>query len=725
MFFAITFAQAIYPHNFEVDGKYYSYVSNENGKCIITYKGNSYGNADYSGVIEIPAEVTYNGKTYKVTAIADYAFCNCSGVSYVIMPESITSIGKEAFRNCTGLKDIDIPVNVTNFGSSPFIGCSNLKNITWRPKNFSDFYYANNTPFYDIRTQVERFYVEEEVTNIPAYLCDGMTNLIYLEFPYPAKYQYLTDCEKLQSIGKYAFRNCSSLGSLILPEGLKTINSYAFYGCTKLKNLYIPIKTTSIDAYSFYGCQELTSVNIPDRVTTIGNYAFANCPWVTEATIGRSVTSMGMHVFDYCKSLRTINWNSENHSDFNFWGSDALNRTPFYNIREQITSFNIDSSVKKIPVGLCYGMSSLTHVSIPIYVTSIGRYTFYGCSFLSSIIIPNYVTSIGTNAFEGCSNLNSINIPNSVTSIGSCAFKSCRNLNSIFIPRTTTFIGAGTFAGCSESLAITIESGNTKYVIDDGIMYNIDKTTIKFCPRSREGIFTIPNSVSSIDGYTFYGCSKLDAIDIPSTVTSIGSYAFSGCNKLIGISIPNGITTIPYAAFAFCSSLSSVEIPNNVTSVGNYAFWDCSSLSKISLPNGLTTIYDNAFEGCSSIETITIPKNAQTLGSNVFSKCTNLKTIYSYVTEPYSLNTSGSITNFVVTLYVPQGTTEIYKKTNNWNSFINIVEFDASAVENVRAEKQNATVTNVYSIDGIAQPQQVNGLNICRMSNGQVIKVLK
>jgi hypothetical protein len=179
--------------------------------------------------------------------------------------------------------------------------------------------------------------------------------------------------------------------------------------------------------------------------------------------------------------------------------------------------------------------TSVTSVTIPNSVTSIGGYAFASCHNLISVTIPNSVTSIGNNAFEGCASLTSISIPNSVTSIGNGAFGSCGGLASI----------------------------------------------------------TIPNSVTSIGDYAFCFCTSLASVTIPSSVTSIGDYAFGYCPNLTSITIPSSVTSIGNSAFSNCTSLASVTIPNSVTSIGGYAFAVCTSLVAVYLPARFEATYPN------------------------------------------------------------------------------------------------------------------------------------
>jgi len=159
---------------------------------------------------------------------------------------------------------------------------------------------------------------------------------------------------------------------------------------------------------------------------------------------------------------------------------------------------------------------------IPDTATNIGNGAFYDCSSLTSITIPSSVTSIGTTAFSN-SGLTSITIPNSVTSIGDHAFLNCYSVTSIIIPNSVTSIGEGAFQSCDNLTNITI-----------------------------------PPSVTSIGSVVFANCTSLTSITIPSSVTSIGNAAFYNCSSLTRVTIPNSVTSIGNAAFYNCSSLSKV-----------------------------------------------------------------------------------------------------------------------------------------------------------------------
>ena len=146
------------------------------------------------------------------------------------------------------------------------------------------------------------------------------------------------------------------------------------------------------------------------------------------------------------------------------------------------------------------------------------------------------VTSIGSSTFSGCTGLTSITIPDSVTSVGWYAFEDCTGLTSVTIGDGVTSIGERAFSGCTGLTNISVSEGNNNYFSVDGVLYNKDKSTLICYPCSKEGSqFTIPDSVTYISNYAFYGCTGLTSIVIPNSVTSIGGYAFEDCTGLTDV----------------------------------------------------------------------------------------------------------------------------------------------------------------------------------------------
>ncbi|WP_400233890.1 leucine-rich repeat domain-containing protein [Methanomethylophilus alvi] len=361
------------------------------------------------------------------------------------------------------------------------------------------------------------------------------------------------------------------------------------------------------------------------------------------------------YVFDSSTGTLTISGSGD-------MSSYSYGSAPWYTYRSDVKKVVIGDGVTSIGSYTFYECSSLASVVIPDSVTSIGNYAFYRCTSLASVTIPDSVTSIDSSAFSGCSSLASITIPDSVTSIGNEAFYGCSSLVSVTIPDSVTSIGGDVFSGCSSLTSIIVSEGNEAYRSVDGVLFSKDMKMLVQCLAGKsDDSYIIPDSVTSIGGGAFSGCSSLVSVTIPDSVTSIGQSAFFGCFSLVSVTIPDSVTSIGQFAFYECSSLASVTIPDSVTSIGSDAFFGCSSLTSITIPdgvtsiggwafyrctslasvvigNGVTSIGDYAFYRCTSLASITIPDGVTSIGSYAFYECTGLREL----TIPISVNAVGS-----------------------------------------------------------------------------------
>ena len=462
------------------------------------------------GELDIPSAVTYEGVTYTVTEIGEWAFKNCAGLTgQFTIPSTIDTIQAGAFYGCSGFTgSLDLSFSTVVFKEHVFRECSGFTELV----------------------------LPSFITEIPSGLfcgCSGLTGT--LVFP-----------ETVEIIGEGAFARCSGFTGLALPNGLKEIREQAFAGCTGFTgNLVIPETVTHIkyeafghcpgfsgdliipnsvvelgntqnsnyyinpEPYStfedcfdhlvlsqsldtigprcFSGCTRLTGdLVMPEGLKAVFSYAFADCKGITSLTLNDSLAIIGVSAFSYCNGIMGTVAIPENvsigHSAFEMCeGIEAL-------VLPHNVSFDNDSSIRGY---VFLGCTGLTEVDIPEGWTKIEQSNFAYCSNLRTVHLPESLTSIEGSAFSNCTSLEEINLPNGVMAIGVSAFLNCRSLTHIELPSALETLGAA-FGDCT----------------------------------SLSGEMVIPDLVQRIDIYTFRSDSLLTRVVLGDSINWIAEPAF-------------------------------------------------------------------------------------------------------------------------------------------------------------------------------------------------------
>ena len=333
------------------------------------------------------------------------------------------------------------------------------------------------------------------------------------------EFKYFTG---ITEIPANAFYDCKYLWKIALPENVKTIGERAFYNCSSLSKVNLPNGVTTIGDYAFNGCTTLSDVKFPDKLELIGSGAFSNCQSLSNIIIPNGVHTIGGNAFYACGDNIDI---------------------------------YIPNSVKLMVGALNYCGGTLT-IDCDIIATKM----LDGSNF-SRVIIGDNVTIIEKDAFYNHSSLNYIHIGKRVESIGQSAFSNC-NITNVDV------------ADLSKWYEIDHQYGLAALVNNHTASLSLNGEPILL-----EGDIVIPDGVTKIGDFAFYGNSKITSVTIPNSVISIGENAFYNCSKLESIVIPDNVATIGLQAFNGCG-VNSVTIGSGCVYIDN-AFYYCNNLKTV------------------------------------------------------------------------------------------------------------------------------------------------
>lgn len=524
--------------------------------------------ADYD--IDNPAP--WSGKNIRycrlgkgITSIGSSAFENCTSLEIIELEEGITSINGYAFYGCTSLKELELPKSLKSIGESAFDGCTSLQKLTAYPKLTS----IKNTSFrknnaLTIRgyegSYIQKYATEKEIPfesmgkwgtcgySAEWYLIDGTLTICgfhsmsnYSETnktPWTGLKVTKIVVENISTIGNYAFAGLSEVTEITLPTTVYEIGDYAFKNCTGLKSVEIPdsLELGIISEGMFYGCTSLETIKLPDNIREIENYAFANCKSLRSFIVPKDVTQISEGTFLNCESLSNITLGNE---------ITAIESSAFAGCG--LTEIQLPSGITSISEEAFAG-NKFTEIIIPSGVSKLGAGAFSGCELLQSISVeennnnfsasngvlydkvgttlllcpggkegsytlPRRTTKIAESAFKDCKKITELILPSGLTTIGGKAF-SGMNLTNIEIPAELERLSPDAFAYCSKLTEITVDEENTVFAAADGVLCDKNKEKVLVCPPGLEKI-VLSEKIKSIEAGAITAGEKEQVIDLP------------------------------------------------------------------------------------------------------------------------------------------------------------------------------------------------------------------
>ncbi len=428
------------------------------------------------------------------------------------------------------------------------------------------------------------------------------------------------------SIGDRAFLQ-SFIEKITLPPTIEHIGKFAFYS-TNIQELYLPKSVKTIDEFSLerglyrvdknnrhfssengvlYNKKKTELIYVPNNTTgkfvvpksvvTLGTGAFDNCSKITEIVLPKSLKIIRPCCFNACKGLKDIKL--PNSLDSIFY--DAFRYCDFNEIDIPESVRYIDSKSFSCKVNVSRDNEKYSSVDGLLYTKDMTTLLNAPIDIEGEIVLPEGLQKIEEGVFQNCEKLTKITFPKTLKTIGKNSFNWCRNLKEVVIPASVDSIGYWAF-DCN----MVVDNQNKSYYSEDGVLYNKDKTKIVRFPSSRQGEFSIPNTVIDIENCCFRE-SKLSSIIIPNSVKTMGYQAFGTC-KIDTLTIPNSVEYIGNSAFSFCTHIKNLIIPESVKKIDNGAFVCCYGMKTIEIQNPSVLIGEAAFRSCMALEKLVLPK---------------------------------------------------------------------------------------------------------------------
>ena len=469
----------------------------------------------------------------------------------VTLPERVEVVGAGAFSGVEGLKEIIIP---------------------WTVREIRDDAFSYNT-------EIEKVTIQSKI---------GENGEII----------------GLERIGSNAFKGCSSLTEITMPDSVVEIGGVAFAYCENLEKVQLSNNITSLENQTFIGCIKLTMINIPNGLKRISTQVFSGCTRLDNIHIPAGVTSISVNAFVDCTNLYNLTIAENNASyvieDEIMYAKDNSTLIMLAPIRTKET-ITIREGVKRLDedsLGMC---TSMTTLKLPESLEYINGRAFPRNTKIETIIIPesnkNYkeedgyiyskdgkelvyvvaskknieisekVETIKAYAFYYTTATELI-IPDNVKVIEWMSIAHSETLKSIHIGKgvnnlSTTFKCDGYIL---DTIDITIDEDNPYYKVDGNLIVTKDGKKVVTYIKSGVVSQVIPEGIETLENNAFTNI-KASEIILPSTLKTIEREAFGGCANITTITIPNNVETIGTNAFSSCSNLAEIRIDKGAGSI--------------------------------------------------------------------------------------------------------------------------------------------------------------
>lgn len=429
-----------------------------------------------------------------------------------------------------------------------------------------DFYYRlsadGSNEVEIVPLENDSVYAQLRVVNIPESVSFNDVNYLVTSigdtaFSYCNNITEIILPSTITRIGKLAFNHCIGLKQITVPASVKFIGENvfsecigleavtwnaiecsapqrgdggvypAFMGATNLSSFVFGDSVKVIPVGLCYGLTNITEIKFPATITSIGDYAFYHCDRLSTITIPKSIEHMGKNVFGACNGLTKVIWEAKDCTIPCSGEDDSPILSPIFLNDSNIRSFIFGDSVQSIPMGLCYALSNIECIQLPLPLRYIGYKAFYGVG-IKSLTLPPNIEIIGNDAFDDCDSLHLVEwntdklIPSEYESLWSLenrifGYKS--HVRSIVFGENVQTIPR---QSCSAL-------PNLQSVLFKGDVLHIEESAFEYCPLLCDVV--LPHSLLSLGTYAF-SSTGLKEITVPAQCTHIGEGVFADCKKM-------------------------------------------------------------------------------------------------------------------------------------------------------------------------------------------------
>ena len=455
-------------------------------------------------------------------SVGERAFLNCKRLEGLTLPSAVETIGKEAFCLCVSLPSLAIPAGVTVIPERAFAGCTGLNAVS-------------------IPNTVQAIWLGA------FFCCTALTSVVIPD--------------SVTDVGESAFWHCESLTEAAIGNGVRYMGCDAFAGCDSLRKLYVgkPIETMTLSDLTVPACNTLDVV-VTYGVKRIAPKAFQCYKWLNTVTLPQTVTEIGDSAFQNCVRLAAVNFPDRliaiGEAAFKESGAsyvklpDSLTTMGKEAFRccDRLVGVEIGNGLAEISEDAFRDCKALTYVSFGTGLKSIKEHAFMLCTSLPSAELPEGLESVWAGAFNGCTSLKQVTLPATLTTLAAGAFYGCTSLPYLLLPESLSNIGLSAFDLCTKLCDLYYAGSKEQWkkvdnktvrfpscydcLLEDGVVYNKDKTKIQDVYDDTITFVDIPQGVTEIGKKMFCGCSRLAVAVIPASVRTVGAYAFNKCDQL-------------------------------------------------------------------------------------------------------------------------------------------------------------------------------------------------